>query len=71
MEHNMKIYEIGTGYTPIPAAISAATRRIRVTVLAPCFFFVWAFSMIVLPCASAAAIMILIVAPTDTISIKI
>lgn len=25
MVHNMKIYEIGTGYTPIPAKISAAT----------------------------------------------
>lgn len=25
MEHNMKIYEIGTGYTPIPAQIGAAT----------------------------------------------
>ena len=28
MEHNMKIYEIGTGYTPIPAQISAATEII-------------------------------------------
>ena len=25
MVDNMKIYEIGTGYTPIPARISAAT----------------------------------------------
>ena len=25
MEHNMKIYEIGTGYTPIPAQMGAAT----------------------------------------------
>ena len=25
MEHNMKIYEIGTGYTPIPARMGAAT----------------------------------------------